>query len=88
MEIDIEEPLQYVTFKRLNIGQVEQVHEHVRRKASVKGELENMHLCPRATELRWNKAFADEALKEEEPIEPEQRQSRGYIPGEEVSPLT
>lgn len=60
MEIDIEEPLQYVPFKRLNIGQVEKVHEHVRRKSSIKGELENMHLSPRSAELRWNKALKDE----------------------------
>lgn len=75
---DIDDPFKPVPFKRLNIGQVEQVHEHVRRKASVKGVLENAHFSPRSAELRWNKA-----LKEEDDIEPEP-----YIPGEEVPPLT
>ena len=64
--MDIDDPLKPVPFKRLNIGQVEQVHEHVRRKASIKGELENAHFSPRSAELRWNKALADDALKEDE----------------------
>lgn len=72
--MDIDDPLQYVPFKRLNIGQVEQVHEHVRRKASVKGELENMHLSPRSAELRWNKALDEEDETEHD------------IPGEEILP--
>lgn len=65
MESEIEEPLQYVPFKRLHIGQTDQVNDYIRKRAGIKGTLENMHLCPRAAELRWNKA-----LKEEEP-EPE-----------------
>ncbi len=82
MESNIDDPLKPVPFKRLHIGQVEQAHEYIRKRAGIKGTLENMHLCPRAAELRWNKA-----LKEEEDIEPEQRQSRCYdIPSEEVPP--
>lgn len=75
MASDIDDPLKPVPFKRLNIGQVEQVHEHVRRKASIKGELENAHFSPRSAELRWNKVFR------EDDIEPEHD-----IPSEEIPP--
>ena len=78
---EIDDPLKPVPFKRLNIGQVEQVHEHVRRKASIKGVLENAHFSPRSAELRWNKALGVADVKEEEPIEPEHD-----IPGEKVLP--
>ena len=64
---DIDYPIKPVPFKRLHIGQVEQVHEHVRRKASVKCELENMHLSPRSAELRWNKALKEDEEDETEP---------------------
>lgn len=78
MESDIEDPLKPVPFKRLHIGQVEQAHEYIRKRAGIKGTLENMHLCPRASELRWNKALADEKETETEP--------EHDIPGEEVPP--
>ena len=68
MESDIEEPLQFVPFKRLHIGQVEQVHEHVRRKAGIKETLENMHLSPRAAELRWNKALREDNIEPEHDV--------------------
>ena len=64
MESDIDDPLKPVPFKRLHIGQTEQVNDYIRKRAGIKGTLENMHLCPRAAELRWNKA-----LKEEDDIE-------------------
>lgn len=75
MDSDIDDPLKPIPFKRLHIGQVEQAHEYIRKRAGIKGMIDNMHLCPRAAELRWNKA-----LKEEEP-EPEHD-----IPSEEVLP--
>lgn len=73
MAFDIDDPLKPVPFKRLHIGQVEQVHEFIRRKASIKGTLENLHLCPRSAELRWNKAFMEDETETE-------------LSGEEVSP--
>ena len=78
--MDIDDPLKPVPFKRLHIGQVEQAHEYIRKRAGIKGTLENMHLCPRAAELRWNKALADE---KEEQTEPEHE-----LHGEEVPPPT
>lgn len=64
--MEVDEPLQYVPFKRLHIGQVEQVYGYIRRNAGIKGELENKHFSPRAAELRWNKALKEEDLIESE----------------------
>ena len=75
--MDIDDPLKPVPFKRLHIGEVKEAYEYVRRRAGIKGTLENMHFTPRASELRWNKAI------KEDDIEPEHD-----IPSEEVSPLT
>ena len=69
MESEIEEPIKPVPFKRLHIGQVEQVHEYIRKRSGIKGTLENMHLCPRAAELRWNKAIREEPSESEIPSE-------------------
>lgn len=70
--MDIDDPLKPVPFKRLNIGRVEQVHESIRRKASVKGLLENAHFSPRAAELRWNKALEEDETEPEHDIHSEE----------------
>ena len=65
---DIDDPLKPVPFKRKNIGQVEQVHGYIRRRAGIKGVLENKHFTPRAIELRWNKAIREDETESESDI--------------------